>query len=120
MAFNFHDALRCGILLLGNCAEDFLDLGLGALHVNVSNHNHGLVSGMIPLCVEAVEGFRNKGLKVLLGADEGVHGRLGAFAEVVGEAALHGTPLGVAALAALLYDYSALCIDLGGLVEHIV
>ena len=62
----------------------------------------------------------SNGLKVFLSADNCVQCGLGAFSEEVGEGALQRAPAGVAAGAAFLYDNSALCVDLRGLVEHIV
>ena len=117
---NLLDGLLDGILLDGNGAENFFNLGLGAGYVHVTDYDHGLVSGVIPGVVELHEALGLESFQVLLRADEGAGSQLAVRAEVVGEGSLHAAPAGVAAGAALLDDNAPLGINLGGLVEHIV
>ena len=109
-----------GVLLCGDGSEDFLNLCLCALNVHVSDHYHSLISGMIPCVVELYQALGLEGLKMLLSADKGVKGRLGAFSEIVGERALHCAPAGVTAGAAFLDYDSAFRVNLRGFIEHIV
>ena len=114
------DGLFERVLLGGNNAEEVFDDLLGAVYIDIAHHNYGLVAGMVPSLVEVGEALILEGLQVFLQADEGALGQRGLRAEVVGEAALHAAPAGVAALTALLDDNAALCVNLLGLVEHIV
>ena len=118
VAGNLLDGLGEGVFLEGNDAEELLDLGLGAVYIHVTHHHDGLVAGVIPSVIEVVEAFVLEGLQMLLRADKGTLGLLAVGTEVEGEAALHRTPLGVAALAALLDDDAALRINFLGLVKH--
>ncbi len=109
--------LRLRVLAFRDHGENLLDLGLGAVHVHVTDDYDGLHVRMVPGRVEVVEALRLEGLQAFLLADERAAFHLGA-GEPVGEGTLHRTPRGVAALAALLDDDTALLVDLGRVVVH--
>ena len=114
---NVLDGLRKGIFLERDNAEELLDFGFGAVHIHVTDHDDGLVAGVIPGVIEIVEALVFEGFQMLLQADEGALCQIGVLSEVIRKAALHGAPAGIAALTALLDDDTALGIDFLGFVQ---
>ena len=107
--------LRLRILALGDDGEDLLNLGLGAVHIDITDDDNRLHVRMIPGRVEGGEAFGLEGLQAFLTADQRAVRHLRSF-EINGEGPLHQTPGGVAARAALLDDDTALLVDFNGIV----
>ena len=104
----------CGVLHQFDAREEFLDLGLGAVNIHITNYNDGLVVGTIPFLVVVAQHFGLEVVNYLHKTDWHTATVLAARIEVL-EISFQHTHHGTCAHTPLLVDHTTLFVDFLGI-----